>query len=39
MGEIDMKGQHLGRLLSDSTSAHGASYQHAFERLAESHRS
>ncbi|MFB7560201.1 hypothetical protein [Streptomyces brevispora] len=38
MGEIEMKGQHLDRLLADSTSPHGASYQNAFEQLAESHR-
>ncbi|MEF9915666.1 hypothetical protein RJT17_37120 [Streptomyces sp. P5-A9] len=38
MGEIEMKGQHLDRLLADSTSTYGTSYQYAFERLAESHR-
>ncbi|MFB8027260.1 MULTISPECIES: hypothetical protein [unclassified Streptomyces] len=38
MGEIEMKGQYLDRLLADSTSAYGTSYQHAFECLAESHR-
>ncbi|WP_445277468.1 hypothetical protein [Streptomyces sp. DSM 41033] len=31
MGEIEMKGQHLDRLLADSTSTYGTSYQHAFE--------
>ncbi|WP_329214738.1 hypothetical protein OG257_36800 [Streptomyces sp. NBC_00683] len=38
MGEISVKGQHLDRLLSDSTGAYGAPYQRAFNRLAESHR-
>lgn len=38
MGKIEMKGRHLDRLLADSTSIHGASYQYAFERLATSRR-
>ncbi|MEV5567022.1 hypothetical protein AB0L54_29845 [Streptomyces sp. NPDC052196] len=38
MGKIEMKARHLDRLLADSTSTHSASYQHAFERLAASHR-
>ncbi|MFJ4126543.1 hypothetical protein ACIP3U_35225 [[Kitasatospora] papulosa] len=38
MGEIEMKSQHLDRLLADSNGTYGTSYQHAFQRLAESHR-
>ncbi|MFF4012750.1 hypothetical protein [Streptomyces sp. NPDC001717] len=38
MGEISVSGQHLDRLLADSTGTYGAPYQRAFADLARSHR-
>ncbi|MFF3322360.1 hypothetical protein [Streptomyces sp. NPDC002889] len=38
MGQISISSQALDRLLADSTSTYGASYQKAFNELAASHR-
>ncbi|MET9536971.1 hypothetical protein ABZY16_05630 [Streptomyces sp. NPDC006553] len=38
MGEITVSAQDMDHLLHDPTSAYGAPYQHAYTRLAVSHR-
>lgn len=38
MGEINIGSKDLNRLLTDSISTHGSSYQQQFTRLAASHR-
>ncbi|OKK11355.1 hypothetical protein AMK16_32860 [Streptomyces sp. CB00455] len=38
MGEISVSGEHLDRLLTDSSGTYGAPYQQAFAELARMHR-
>ncbi|MGW7033435.1 hypothetical protein ACWGFX_40480 [Streptomyces xanthophaeus] len=38
MGEISVSGEHLDRLLADSSGTYGAPYQEAFAELARTHR-
>ena len=38
MGEITVSAEHIGHLLHDPASAHGASYMQAYADLAQTHR-